>query len=92
VKPGADGTFIWYSNWLRQRQQPDVCRDHQGADLTPIISGVKRSQARAVEKVLIEHYGFERVGGTTMLNGLASCAARRQILMSSSHSGSGLLS
>ena len=35
-----------------------------GAKLTEIIGGLNRTQARAIEQVLIEHYGFERLGGT----------------------------
>jgi hypothetical protein len=35
-----------------------------GTKLQEIIPGLTRNQARAVEQVLIEHYGFEGAGGT----------------------------
>jgi len=35
-----------------------------GALLTPVVENLTRAQARGVEQVLIEHYGFASSGGT----------------------------
>jgi RHS repeat-associated protein len=47
-----------------------------GAKLDEIIGGLTRTQARAVEQVLIEHYGFEKVGGA-LRNKIASISPTR---------------
>ena len=86
INAAGDVQYVGITNNLARRITEHASR----FDIQPIITGLSRAEARAVEQALIEHHGLIRNGGT-LLNRINSIARTNPIYEQAINRGSEIL-